>query len=55
MLDDKELDLEILCKAFDWMILLLRTIKDILEAIEDNLIALLDLPQLSGFLTLYIQ
>jgi hypothetical protein len=35
--------------------LLLRTIKDILRATENDLIDLLDHAQLSGFLTLYIQ
>jgi hypothetical protein len=35
--------------------LLMRTIKDVLEAAENDLIDLLNHAQLSGFLTLYIQ
>jgi hypothetical protein len=36
-------------------VLLLRTIKDVLRATENDLIDLLGDAQLSGFLTLYIQ
>jgi hypothetical protein len=48
-----------LCLALDYRALrsymLLRTIKDVLKAAENDLIDLLGHAQLSGFLTLYIQ